>query len=203
MGTIEEIKEAVSGQETEDIKKEQNTTSMRKAQKTDKIMGNTTDSDEDQFEGMQPSMLNPSVEELPEQPGQDYYPQSGEQYVAQEPAQYQEQYQAPQDYAQYQPYQQGLSSDTITEISEQIVDEKIQSIKSQMEKVIDFKNTVESKIEYIDERLKRIERIIDRLQLSVLQKVGDYITNVEDIKRELQETQKSFGSLLSRHHQKK
>jgi UDP-glucose 4-epimerase len=50
-------------------------------------------------------------------------------------------------------------------------------------------------IEYIDERLSRIEKIIDRLQLSILQRVGEYVTNVEDIKKELVETQKSFKSL--------
>ena len=41
-----------------------------------------------------------------------------------------------------------------------------------------------------------MEKIIDRLQLSILQKVGDYLTNVEDIKKELAETQKSFKSML-------
>ena len=95
---------------------------------------------------------------------------------------------------QYAP-QAAISTDTITEISEQVVTEKLSSLRRDIEKVVDMKTTVESKMEYLDERLKRIEKIIDRLQLSILQKVGDYATNIEDIKHELIETQKSFKSL--------
>jgi predicted nucleic acid-binding Zn-ribbon protein len=69
-------------------------------------------------------------------------------------------------------------------------------IASTIEKLLDQRATTDSQIQYIDERLKRIEKIIDRLQLSILQKVGDYVTNVEDIKREVIETQKTFKSVL-------
>jgi hypothetical protein len=92
---------------------------------------------------------------------------------------------------QYAP-QPSISPDTITEISEQVVSEKLSPLRKDIEKVLDMKTTIEAKTEYLDERLKRIEKIIDRLQLSILQKVGDYATNIEDIKRELIETQKSF-----------
>jgi hypothetical protein len=104
-----------------------------------------------------------------------------------------------QEYPQYQQYPQGamggISPDTITEISEQVVAEKLSPLRRDIEKVIDLKTTVESKMEYMDERLKRIEKIMDRLQLSIMQKVGDYMTNIEDIKKEIQETQKSFKSI--------
>lgn len=105
-------------------------------------------------------------------------------------------------YQQPQYQQQTLSSDTIKEIAEQIISERLSPIKDQLEKTLDLKTTLESKSEYIDERLKKLEKIIDRLQLSVLQKVGDYITNVEDIKREIVETQKSFKSLISKSEKK-
>ncbi|MDP3881513.1 MAG: hypothetical protein Q8Q31_01405 [Nanoarchaeota archaeon] len=104
------------------------------------------------------------------------------------------------DYPQIQQdsysYSQGLSADTINEISEQILSEKLTPIKNKIEEIASFKNIMESKIDYLDERLKRIEKTIDRLQLSVLQKVGDYMTNVEDIKKELVETQKTFKALV-------
>ena len=66
-----------------------------------------------------------------------------------------------------------------------------------MESIIDIKNTFETKISSIDERLKRMEKIIDRLQLSLLQKVGEYVGDVADIKKEIIETQKSFKSLMT------
>jgi hypothetical protein len=92
----------------------------------------------------------------------------------------------------------GISPDIITEISEQIFSEKISEIRKKIEKITDFKTTFETKSEVFEDRLKRIEKIIDTLQTSVLRKVGDYITNVEDIKKELIETQKSFGKLSSK-----
>lgn len=117
--------------------------------------------------------------------------------------QYQEQGNAEQGNAEQQVYTPQLSSDTISEISEQVVTEKLSPLRKQIEKIIDLKTTLESKMEYLDERLKRIENIIDRLQLSVLQKVGDYVNNVDDIKKELIETQKSFKALLPETKQKK
>lgn len=94
----------------------------------------------------------------------------------------------------------GLSTDTITEISEQVMADKLKPIKNQLEKVVDLKTTIESKQEALDDRLKRIEKIIDRLQVSILQKIGDYVTSVEDVKKELSETQKSFKAAKKTEH---
>ena len=87
----------------------------------------------------------------------------------------------------------------ISEISEQVVAEKLSEIRKHLEKIIDLKTSFESKIEYLDERLKRLEKTIDTLQSAVLRKVGDYVTNVQDLKSELIQTQKSFEKLLPQH----
>lgn len=138
---------------------------------------------------MQPSIAPADQQYQPQmiQQTQPSYPQP------QEPA-YPQEY-APAQYQPQQPQMGGISPDTITEISEQVVAEKLSPLKDDIEKVIDMKTTVDSKIEYLDERLKRIEKIIDRLQLSIMQKVGDYMTNIDDIKKEIIETQKSFKAL--------
>jgi len=108
-----------------------------------------------------------------------------------------QEYTPPQgDYEEYQPYQSytsGTSPEMITEISEQVVAEKLSNIRKRLEKALDSKNTLNTKIDYLEERLKRIEKIIDTLQSSILRKVGDYVLNVKDIKNELIETQKSLG----------
>ncbi len=101
-----------------------------------------------------------------------------------------------QEYQEYQPYVGGINADTIAEIAEQAVNEKLTAIKNKLDAATETKTILETKINYLDERLKRIEKIIDRLQLSILQKVGEYMTNVEDVKKELIETQKSFTSLV-------
>ena len=138
-----------------------------------------------------PSIEQGYQEQQPEEQYQQGYDQ--QQYA---PEQYpQEQYQ--QDYSQYPVYQpSGLSPDTITEIAEQAIEEKLEDTRAKLQDIASFKASMEATIDSIDSRLQRIEKVIDRLQLSVLQKVGDYVNNVDDIKRELIETQKSFKSLL-------
>lgn len=107
-----------------------------------------------------------------------------------------------QNYQQSYDSSQGLSSDTIMEISEQIVSEKLSDVRKKLEKISNFKTEFETKTEALEDRLKRIEKIIDTLQASVLRKVGDYVTNVEDIKTELIETQKTFAKVLGQKHHK-
>lgn len=145
-------------------------------------------------DGMERSIMNQQEPEImPPTPGAGYTPQTPQGYIVQQP----------QDYGASQPYPEGTyggyttSPDLTTEIAEQVVAEKLSELRKHIEKIADMKATVESRMEYLDERLKRIEKIMDTLQSSILRKVGDYVTNVEDIKREMVETQKTFAKLLS------
>ena len=151
---------------------------------------------------MYPSIMQPQEEQTEqsqnqETPNEQYYePQSY-------PDQQSPQYDSQQYSSQYQPYQSSVSPETISEIAEQIASEKISPISTKIENLISSKTTSESKIQNIQERLERIEKIIDRLQLSIIQKVGDYMNDVSDLKKELIETQKSFKALhkkTSKHH---
>ncbi len=126
------------------------------------------------------------------------YPQAPQAEAPEEEAFYQTQ---PQSYAPI-PAQTSFSPDTISEISEQVVAEKLSPLRKQLERTLDLKTTIDSKLSYMEERLKRIESIIDKLQLSILQKVGEYVTDVSDIKKEMVETQKSFKALSEKHHKK-
>ena len=40
--------------------------------------------------------------------------------------------------------------------------------------------------------MKRIEQIIDTLQISLLQRVSEYVTDIKDIKNEIEETHKTM-----------
>jgi ribosomal protein L12E/L44/L45/RPP1/RPP2 len=167
---------------------------------------------------MQPSMLDgPSSEtNQPQQTqpkAQQQYepptPQQTQQYAQQSYDAYPQPPQSaqPQSYDSYQPYQSasgGTSSDVVTEISEQVVAEALGPLKRKLEKNIDLKTSFETKLSNLDDRLKSIEKIIDRLQLSILQKVGESMANIDDIKTELIETQKTIKSHhKSRTHTKK
>lgn len=165
-------------------------------------------------EGMERSMMSqekaPQKEEAPQENQQyeDYqqYPQYQQQDYAQYPTQdYQSypQYQDYQQYPQYQAYQGTSGTDTITDLAEQIVSEKLSPVMNKFEKLSDVKTSLQSKMEALDSRLKRIEKIIDTLQISILKKIGEQMTSVSDLKKELHETQKTVKSISKKHHHKK
>jgi hypothetical protein len=158
------------------------------------------------YDGMQPSMLEQGGQQSEiEQQSQDGYYQVG-QSVQSESGGLQDYsaYQVDQaaggygGYDSYQPYQEGMSSDIITEISEQVVSERLSVLRDKLQEAISFKSVFETKLNSVDERLRRIEQIIDRLQISIMQKVGDYVNDVKSIKDELVETQKSFKKLAAK-----
>lgn len=101
-----------------------------------------------------------------------------------------------EDYQPYQSYSSGTSPDIISEISDQIISEKLSTIRTSIEKAINVRNNLGTKLDYLEERLKRIEKIIDTLQSSVLRRVGDYVNDVQEIKKELIETEKTLSKVI-------
>tara|TARA_Y100000034_G_scaffold131587_1_gene192655 strand:+ start:2682 stop:3416 length:735 start_codon:yes stop_codon:yes gene_type:complete len=150
------------------------------------------------IQGMQPSIMQSPHSQNPVDSGNQsmqppQQPQTQD-YQQMQPQNYAENEYYPEQYS-YDYSSTSMSPDTITEISEQIVSEKLSEVRKKIENIIDFKTSFEAKSEALDDRLKRIEKIIDTLQSSVLRKVGDYGTNISDIKKELIETQKSFKKI--------
>lgn len=130
---------------------------------------------------MQPSITETQQEkEIPEYayPTQEVYP-----------PEYQE-----QAYGEYQPYSTGAEASE--ELAEQIVEERIDKLKTEIGNITEFRLTTERRIKNLNERLKRIEEIIDRLQATILGKIGDYGQNINAIKREMSMMQDSFSKAL-------
>jgi len=113
------------------------------------------------------------------------------------PMQYQTYEQPQQEYSYYQPQQSGVSPETITDIAEQIVSEKISALKKNIGNISDFKSIADSKISNIDERLKKIEKTIENLQMSILNKVSGNLQSIEDIKSEMSMMQESFSKAIN------
>lgn len=113
---------------------------------------------------------------------------------------YENQNYAPQQYADanygYNPGT-GLDTDTIIEVSEQVFSEKVKEIQKQIDAMSEFSSLATTKIQNMQERLKRIETTIDKLQLSILDKVGSYGQNLESIKNEMSMIESSFSKLAS------
>ena len=149
---------------------------------------------EQNFEGLQapPQQTSqgtyiPKTQEISEQ--ETYYPQ--------QQTQQEESYQGYPPEEGYEYSQTGVDTNTIIEISEQVFFEKIQEIQKKLEGISEFKTLGESKIENISERMKKIETIIDKIQLAILEKVGNYGSNLEGIKKEMSMMQDSFGKIVN------
>jgi hypothetical protein len=117
-----------------------------------------------------------------------------------------EKYQAPQSYApenypQQQYDDQGYQSsgtESMIEIAEQVVSEKTKQVQVQMEKIMEFATLANNKIEHLQKRIERIETTMDKLQLSVLDKVGSYGKDLSSIKNEMGMIENNFSKIVSK-----
>lgn len=117
-------------------------------------------------------------------------------YEAQYPPQeYSENY-APQQ-QDYESYAPSYDSDIMIEIAEQVFAEKIKKIQKHVDESEEFKTLTRIKIDDIAERLKRIETTIDKLQITILEKVGSYGKNLESTKKEMEMMQDSFRKIIN------
>ena len=125
-----------------------------------------------------PEPYPPQPEQEP--PQEDYYaPEQG--------------YYAPEDQGYDYGENSGLDTDTIIEIAGQVFSEKIKKIENQVSDFNEFKTLSETKIQIISERLKRIENTIDKLQSSILEKIGSYGSGLESIKKEMNMIENSLS----------
>jgi hypothetical protein len=132
-------------------------------------------------------------------PDQGYGYDQGQQPVYTPQPQQQAYYPQQQDYGNYYPPppQTTTNTDTIVEVSEQVFDEKISDIAKRVDSIDEFKILTQARVEHLNERLKRIEDVIDKLQSAILEKIGSYGSNLESIKKEMSMMQDSFSKTIS------
>ena len=112
---------------------------------------------------------------------QDYYPAT--------PQAYQEQ--------AYYPQSGGMDTETITEIADQVITEKLQEQQEKTGDIVAFKSTTEEQIQNLDARLAQIEQSIEQLQQAVIQKVGEFGENSEYIKKDLDNLHNTVSKLMN------
>ncbi len=122
-------------------------------------------------------------------PQETYVPQPQEEYAPPQEVYQQEAYGYPAPEGEQ-------SSDMMIEISEQVFSEKIKKVEKQIDKMNDIQVLLQTQTEHATERLKRIESIMDKLQVEILQKVGSYGKNLESIKKEMEMIEDSFAKIV-------
>jgi len=150
---------------------------------------------------MQPPMPMPEDERTTEPA---YSPKTQEMNGAYAPPQ--EEYAPPQDvysgYPQQEQYYQEPSSaesagaDTMIEIAEQVFAEEIKKIEKKIDKITDTQAILQTKTEYAETRLRKIESIIEKLEVAILERIGSYGHSLETIKKEMAMVEDSFSKII-------
>ncbi len=90
----------------------------------------------------------------------------------------------------------GYESNDFMEIANQIIEDKMILLRNEISSIIEFRRIVESQLENFENRITKIETIIDNLQLSILEKVGSYGQNLNTIRKEMEMMQDSFSKVI-------
>jgi len=90
-----------------------------------------------------------------------------------------------------------INTEAIEEIVEEMVNEKWLEIKNKILDVIEWKTYAEKRILSVDDRIKRIENSLDRLQAALLSKVQEYSRNVSELGSEMVALEGAFGKILT------
>lgn len=92
----------------------------------------------------------------------------------------------------------GYSADDerIEEIAEAIIDEKWQELVKDVKKVIDWKDTVESKMDHLDQEIRDLKVSMDNMQKALFGKIADYDKSISDVGTEIKAMEKVFQKIL-------
>ena len=188
------ILDKVTKMKNQGISEDEITTKLREERISPKDIKDALDQSKikeavDNNQDMQPSIMKNTQDDVfvpktQEMQQEDYVPQEG----------YNEQEYYPQEgYDEYA--STGTNTDTMIEIAEQVFSEKIEKMQNQLEKLNEAQTLSQVKVDSTSERLKRVETIIDNLQVSILKKIGSYGENLSSIKKEMSMMQNSMKKI--------
>lgn len=104
------------------------------------------------------------------------------------------------DYGNYDSYGGGYgggtNTETIMDIADQVVEEKTKEIQKQMRDFQEFQTITQSKLQNFEERIKKMENLVDNLQVKILEKVSSYGKGIENVQKEMGMMQDSFKKMV-------
>jgi hypothetical protein len=90
-----------------------------------------------------------------------------------------------------------MDTDTISEIADQVVSEKFSEFSKKTGDIVGFKNSIQDQVDDIDERLKRIESSIDKLQQAVVGKIGEFGESTAAIRKDVAALHDTTSKLMN------
>ncbi len=88
------------------------------------------------------------------------------------------------------------SDERIEEIAEAIIDEKWQELVKDVKKVIEWKDTVESRLDRLEQMMKDLKSSTDNMQRGIFGKISDYDKSINDVGTEIKAMEKVFQKVL-------
>jgi prefoldin subunit 5 len=90
----------------------------------------------------------------------------------------------------------GVTNEEIEELVESIIDEKWNELAKDINKIVEWKNDVDSRIAKIEQRIDSIKDDFDKLHQAIIGKVGDYDRNILEVGAEIKAMEKVFSKVL-------
>lgn len=156
-----------------------------------------------ELQAPQPGEPQPPADPQGQEPQQGEVQQQGVQAPASPeiyPPENQEYYQqTPQAYSgqEYYPQTNAPDTETISEIVEQVVSEKLEKFQEKTGDIGQFQTTIRERVSNIDERLKRIENSIDKLQQAVIGKIGEFGESSAMVHKDLENLHGTVSKLMN------
>jgi prefoldin subunit 5 len=90
----------------------------------------------------------------------------------------------------------GISKEQVEEISESVVDERIEDIKKEFKKLTDWKESAEARLVAIMQSLQDLSKNFDNLHTGVLGKIEEYDKGIVEVGTEIKALEKVFSKIL-------
>lgn len=101
---------------------------------------------------------------------------------------------APQEYAQESTY--AYTQDVVEELVEAVVEEKWAELVKSVNKIIAWKNGVESRLAVLEQRLEDLKHQFEQLNKGVLEKITEYDQNITNVGTEIKAMERVFQKVL-------
>jgi prefoldin subunit 5 len=85
---------------------------------------------------------------------------------------------------------------SVEEYVETIIDEKWQELERDIQKIIDWKNRSEQRITDLSSQMAELKERFEKLQTTMLGKVGDYDRTMQDVGADLKAMERVFAKVL-------
>lgn len=82
------------------------------------------------------------------------------------------------------------------EIAEAIIDEKWQEMTKNVSKIVDWKNSMDAKMNNLEEKFNALKQDYDKLHSALIEKVTEYDSNIKNVGTEIKAMEQVFQKVL-------